>query len=137
MTTGRINQVTILDSSAAQLGDRAREPPKRGQNMLQEGAHHKGSPSQRQATRKARSRPTSYPFAPTEFPKERSTTEGNRAQRPPYTAAYTPQMEGTCPQVNARKRILVKAFPQKDLEDGSKKPSIHKIHSVPTSQKGE
>jgi hypothetical protein len=85
MTTGRINQVTILTPRPEGVGE---PPPERGRVLHESGlnrlAHAGGVPSRRArirykakitCTRSLRLRRVraTYPFAPTEFPAARST----------------------------------------------------------------
>jgi len=83
MTTGRINQVTIL-RVAATAGT---QPPKGGREFTERGSY---DPSE-QAPERAATGPASYPIAPTEFPKGLSTTRRSDAGASSQGAIWAPQ----------------------------------------------
>jgi hypothetical protein len=73
MTTGRINQVTIL--SVPGIEDAAGATTRRGGRKFQAGdGPRRHVPAGRFPEQRLRRVPTGYPFAPTEFPKRRSAT---------------------------------------------------------------
>ena len=69
MTTGRINQVTILNATAERHGETLAEL---GQSSSLRGGI---KPQQAGPRSVATTGPTGYPFAPTEFPKGRSAAQ--------------------------------------------------------------
>ncbi len=92
MTTGRINQVTILTG-----GPRASPRPavKQAEQFTELGRAQgttrlAGHPEQR-----LQQAPTNHPIAPTEFPKERSTTRRLGRQAPLRGVISAPQEEDT------------------------------------------
>src|SRR3989337_1509801 len=72
MTTGRINQVTILSPGAAVRRGPGVHPPRGGSGALRELGNRRSGPSRAGPTRWARRTPTDHSIAPTESPKGRS-----------------------------------------------------------------
>src|SRR5690606_25206464 len=92
MTTGRINQVTILNPSATP-GEFAPGSPRGGGALLRGLGSTEVNPAGRAACARRRATPDDHPIAPTEFPKGRSAA-GQSGRGPPYQAACAPQEEG-------------------------------------------
>lgn len=110
MTTGRINQVTILSPDAAREGWAPEIPPE-GRSCYERRGTHEVDPAKRGGKRGRDLPPGGYSIAPTEFPKVRSAVEqSGHKDRPCYTA-YAPQVEGCNHQVSTRRRILARAVP--------------------------
>lgn len=97
MTTGRINQVTILDPQAP-WGARGRPTREGGLELLLGRSAPEDALGQGHPARRTRGAAGDHSIAPTEFPKRQSAAGGNRAKRPPYAAACAPQVEVTRPQ---------------------------------------
>jgi hypothetical protein len=127
MTTGRINQVTILTPRPHPEATTKAQPPK-GQKQLSEGARmNSSSATGTPFGLKIGSR--DHPFAPTEFPKMWSTTEARAAHEGvDGTAIYTPREEdarGRSRRSNDQ-RIPNRAYPRKSGEILSQRPTIHR-----------
>jgi len=104
MTTGRINQVTILTRGLAHPERflRHREcPPRRTVRVVKRsGTSRSPCPVQSCHGAEAAEGHSNHPIAPTEFPKGRSATKSERAdpEARRHTATYGPQEEDTsCP----------------------------------------
>jgi len=130
MTTGRINQVTIVNPSA-EANERTprrrpdvpdgREKPKRPQ------------PQASEAYKTPKPRATDS-IAPTEFPKLRSATGGTRLLHRLLPRHIRPSGGEDSSQVNAQARVLDRAIPE-DLVKRLAKPAIHRPQMVPASRK--
>ena len=94
MTTGRINQVTILTSIRHCLSNETPKLIRAEQFSWQEGAikHPSASGS---LERRLQQVPTGYPIAPTEFPKRRSAVQLFQRKMPLQRIASAPQEEDT------------------------------------------
>lgn len=113
MTTGRINQVTILIQVLRKAICTGPTPQKRGGTLLQGLGSAQRQTQPRALPAQAQEATQGYSFAPTEFLKEWSTAGCTWVLKPPYTAAYTPQVEGTRPRINTQRRLPDRASPQK------------------------
>lgn len=101
MTTGRINQVTVVQGRQAAQG-RAVSPVEPSRSWAEQltsrgAASCEGvRPTRRNGRRKPGDRPTGHPIAPTEFLKGRSTQDPiEPPKRPPQAWIYAPQEEET------------------------------------------
>jgi len=108
MTTGRINQVTILtggpEASPRPAAKRAEQFTEKGR--AQGTTQLAGDPEQR-----LQQAPTNHPIAPTEFPKGRSTALKLGRQAPSQGVILAPQEEDTFHRSRQR-RIPAWAYPQ-------------------------
>ena len=103
MTTGRINQVTIVAGPGAVREDRpvpVTTRPRRSQDELDDqGVNRKRfCPGRGGARRRSATGATNvHPFAPTESPKERSAADAGMRDpgRPAHPATYAPQLKAT------------------------------------------
>jgi hypothetical protein len=86
MTTGRINQVTILSPRGDPGEARAGYPPK-GAELVTRRGEAEPRPAVGAGCASARLAARGHSIAPTEFPKGRSAAGSIRALRPPYAAA--------------------------------------------------
>ena len=128
MTTGRINQVTILNPSA----EAHRPTPRRERKVL-------GRESQKRLqsrTAKAHRAPRLHAInsiAPTEFPKKRSATGCDRRSRPKQPATYGSQEEKTPALSHALGADTRQGCPQ---ESGRKlaEPAIHRPQMAPAGK---
>ena len=126
MTTGRINQVTILSPCAEASG----QTPRR-ERVLPKQGDAEATPVAALIMSKTRSAPATDSIAPTEFPKVWSATRHAQILLSrTVPAAYTPQEEKTYALSHAIARKLSKAVPE-DLGSCLAKPSIHRPHMVP------
>jgi len=94
MTTGRINQVTILNPGPRPETTRRGGPPRRGAERYKEGDPREVDPAERGGPRERRLPPTDYSIAPTEFPKGRSAARAFGSFDHPCPAACAPRVEG-------------------------------------------
>ena len=130
MTTGRINQVTIV--SPTRRSGRA-NPPKEAMMYRKEGGSR--SDPQPQASRVCETpkpRATDS-IAPTEFPKLRSAAGGIRLLHRSLHRRMRPSGGEDPSQVNAQARVLDRAIPE-DLVKRLAKPAIHRPQMVPASR---
>lgn len=86
MTTGRINQVTILNAADAPR----RHPARAGQSSTLRG----GEAPDRRSPERCSQGLRGHPIAPTEFPKGPSTAPRSSAGALPQGAIWAPQGEG-------------------------------------------
>ena len=112
MTTGRINQVTILNPGTRPEGSAPKEPPEGSGTLLQELGNTEVNPAKRVPTRGRTRHHKAIQLPPLSSPKD-GPPWSNRARRPPYLTAYAPQVEGYRHQINTRRRLLAAAFPPK------------------------
>ena len=108
MTTGRINQVTILS-----LRTDARKQLPEGSELYQARRRRSDPSCHSERTKSPDSVPTDS-IAPTEFPKKRSTTSHAGCHHHHISAAYTPQEEKIYALSRTFMRKLSKTIP-KDL----------------------
>ena len=111
MTTGRINQVTILNPSASP-GEFAPGSPPRGAELVTRVGTRRSGPSRAGHQRETRATPKGYPCAPTEFPKGRSAA-GQSGPKTTVPGRMRPSGGGVPPPVNAGGRILAATSPQR------------------------
>ena len=102
MTTGRINQVTILKPWKVPRGTRPGDPPRGVEFGYEEGAPPRWYPAIGARNARRSRAAAGYSIAPTEFPKGRSAAEVIRLREPPNTAASALQVEGTTPQITPK-----------------------------------
>jgi len=88
MTTGRINQVTILSPDAAREGWAPEIPPK-GRSCYKDWGTHEVDPAKRDRKRGRDLPPGGYSIAPTEFPKVRSAV-GQSGPKTVHATPHTP-----------------------------------------------
>ena len=131
MTTGRINQVTILSPSAE-----AREQTPRGRPGCTGRKGRRRSEPQPQASEVCETpKPQATDsIAPTEFPKLRSATGGIRLLHRVLHRHIRPSGGEDSSQVDAQARILDRAIPE-DLVKRLAKPAIHRPQMVPANRK--
>ena len=105
MTTGRINQVTIL--SAGARGPR-RHPARAGQSSSLTGG---ARPPTGGSLERAAQGPAGHPIAPTEFPKGPSTAPRSSAGALPQGVIWAPQGEGTFRRTSPRGAVACMGLP--------------------------
>ena len=130
MTTGRINQVTILSPSAE-----AREQTPRGRPGCTGRKGRRRSEPQPQASEVCETpKPQATDsIAPTEFPKLRSATGGTRLLHRLLPRHIRPSGGEDSSQVNAQARVPDRAIPE-DLVKRLAKPAIHRPQMLPANQ---
>ena len=129
MTTGRINQVTILNPARARRTER---PPGGGGTFalpLQEGRRPRAATQPKApVAQNATGPPTTDSIAPTEFPRARSAAGEIGPRGPPNSAAYAPQEEKTRPPVTPVRAVTGGGQPRRPDGKGSAWPSAHRSH---------
>jgi hypothetical protein len=110
MTTGRINQITILIPGATSGEGTPRRPPEGGGALQGWGARRSAHPAARDGPRGRRSTPSNHSIAPTEFPRGRSAAQ-RLGLSTTTLGSIGPQEGGLQSPVSARRRIPTKALP--------------------------
>jgi hypothetical protein len=130
MTTGRINQVTILTPRALPQktgGDAA--PLREGGECVTKKGRPKAPSPQRPASQ-ACSATADHPIAPTEFPQGRSAVErrglGSRCR-----LLHTPFRWREPVPSHAQRRVPVRACPQRSSWDDGHRPRAHRPQKCP------
>jgi len=115
MTTGRINQVTILNRlRMCRYG--AETPPRRAAGVLLLGrGAPEGVPGLQDQTRKTREEPAGHSIAPTEFPKVRSAARTVEPKAVKNRRIGTSSGERQVPS-HAQRRLPVPSFPRRSSE---------------------
>lgn len=133
MTTGRINQVTILNPGTHPKMARRGGPP-RGAECYRVGEPHEVVPAKRGGPRGRGLPPGGYSIAPTEFPKETVRRRAFGSLDHPCQAACAPRVEGRDHQSTPRGGYWRRRSPLGCKAVGSHRPSIHRPHiMVPTN----
>src|SRR5438034_3967954 len=119
MTTGRINQVTILNTLSAPGGRRSGPDPANGTEVVinRQGRSKPQRPPRPtpsdSAPVRGSCRPTGHPIAPTEFPQGWSVSELARpVTGDDETATYNPREEDTGDRSRRKRRLPASAYPQ-------------------------
>ena len=123
MTTGRINQVTILHPRTARLRGAQKPLPESGRTCYRRGdpkMHPTEAPSAQDAEREL----AAIQLPPPSFPGG-GPQRGARALKPPHFAAYAPRVGETLPR-HAQGRILVGACPQRPRRRYSHWLTVHR-----------
>src|SRR3954466_7704708 len=119
MTTGRINQVTIVNPSAEA---NERNPPKEARMYQLEGRSRSDPQPQASEAYETPKPQATDSIAPTEFPKLRSATGGTRLLHRLLPRHIRPSGGEDPSQVNAQARVLDRAIPE-DLVKRLAKPA--------------
>jgi len=131
MTTGRINQVTILSPSA----EAREQTPRRRPGCTGRKGRRRSEPQPQASEVCETPKPQATDsIAPTEFPKLRSATGGIRLLHRVLHRHIRPSGGEDPSQVNAQARILDGAIPE-DLVKRLAKPAIHRPQMVPANRK--
>jgi hypothetical protein len=108
MTTGRINQVTVLNPGTPRRVGAWEAPEGAEPTLPRLGDIPRDEPSRRRP--RGRSRPS---YCPHRVPQEAVRRGRDRARRPPKAATCTPREESDTPQVDAAEGgYLARAIPQ-------------------------
>ena len=131
MTTGRINQVTIVNPSA-EANERT---PRRRPGCTSWKGRSRSDPQPQASSVYETPKPQAIDsIAPTEFPKLRSATGGIRLLHRLLPRHIRPSGGEDPSQVNAQARVLDRAIPE-DLVKRLAKPAIHRPQKLPANQK--
>jgi len=129
MTTGRINQVTILNRGGLPSQGNLARILLEEQSWLQGRGASERHPTRNCTgnTRLDRSCSTGHPIAPAEFPKRRSATvplgpHGHHGLRHAPLRRRKPFPD------HAQKRLPVRAYPQESSWGGCHRPTAHRPH---------
>ena len=130
MTTGRINQVTIL-SPGAKAHERT---PRRRPGCTGRRGRRRSEPQPQASEAYETPKPQATDsIAPTEFPKLRSATGGIRLLHRSLHRYMRPSGGEDSRQVNAQARVLDRAIPE-DLVKRLAKPVIHRPQMLPANR---
>ncbi len=139
MTTGRINQVTILTRSphAPKGGGRPEDPPEgRSGSLSRSGGGRSQTPGPGYPEPKPGRKPasTGHPIAPTEFPKGWSAADARAFDLKGQPALrHTPLKRRIPAARHARRRLRASVDPQMSLDNDSHRPFIHRLLQSPRS----
>lgn len=132
MTTGRINQVTVLVAAGGRPKSAATRasPPTRGGRSVLQGRGRPQAPSPRRRTSQACAATAGHPIAPTEFPKWRSAA-ALRGPRGRCRLLHAPFRWRKPVPSHARRRIPVGACPQRSSWEVGHRPRTHRPQMRP------
>ena len=132
MTTGRINQITILIRGAPPGRARQGEPPVGGGALQGRGAHRGVHPAARDGPRGRGSTPSNHSIAPTEFSRGRSAARRSGLSTTTL-GSMCPQEGGLRSPVSARRRIPARALPPRPSRTVASSQPSTEPRKVPAS----
>jgi hypothetical protein len=138
MTTGRINQVTILTVRGGCAKHTLKTPKQNPQLSRQSSLQGRQAVSlqactRQEATEPNQQHPFGHPVFPSQFLTDRSAKHRTSAVHQPGFACH-PQEEDTTPQITARGRVLGEAYPRLSIASGTHRATIHRLHQSPPSR---
>ena len=123
MTTGRINQVTIVSGAPNERARRSHHPEgRRSSCTLREVRTPSTFRSRSEATRDF----TRHPIAPTEFPTDRSAAHRHHPREGGHLVQHTTRRRRIPSTGHARERLPAWAYPQLSYRRSSHRPTIHR-----------
>jgi hypothetical protein len=127
MTTGRINQVTIL--TAGDGATRRDPPPRRGGRAVhQRSGGRRRPPAPRSPEQKLHRSPRAIQFLPQSSPEGGPPYRRSGCHRPPSRSrTYTPQEEDTRSR-SRQGRLPARAFPRVRADNDGHQPTVHRLH---------
>jgi hypothetical protein len=136
MTTGRINQVTILTA-----GGRAtrRDPPGEGGRAVhQRSRGRRRPPAPRSPEQKLHRSPRAIQFLPQSSPGDGPPYRRSGCHRPPSRSrTCTPQEEDTHSR-SRQGRLPARAFPRVRADNDGHQPTVHRLHRrLPSPQRAD